>query len=100
MCCSVIALLFLGPRVGLLIWWLLPMGRDQFNLAFDTLIMPILGIIFLPWTTVAVTLFSGLNGLTGFDWVWVAGGLVIDILSYTSGALKRRDMPGYPSSAP
>ena len=37
MCCSVIALLFLGPRVGLLIWWLLPSGRDQFTLAFDIL---------------------------------------------------------------
>jgi hypothetical protein len=92
--------MWLGPRVGLLVWWLLPAGRNQFNLAFNSLIMPILGIIFLPWTTIAWTLFAGQNGIVGFDWVWVVGGLVIDVLSYTSGALKRKDMPGYPSSAP
>ena len=100
MCCSIIALMWLGPRVGLLIWWLLPGGRNQFNLAFNSLIMPILGIIFLPWTTIAWTLFSGPNGIAGFDWVWVGIGLAVDIVSYTSGAAKRKSVPGYPNSAP
>ena len=98
--CSVIALFILGLRVGLLIYWLLPIGWEHFNLAFNTLIRPILGTIFLPWTAVAVTLYFGQNGLAGFDWVWVAGGLAVDILSYTSGALIRKETPGFPNSAP
>ena len=100
MCCSVIVIYFLGPRLGLLIYWLIPMGRTQFNLAFQSLIMPILGLIFLPWTTIAWTIFHGQNGIAGFDWVWVIAGLVADIIAYTSGAYKRKSIPGYPNAAP
>ena len=100
MCCLSLGLLFLGPRVGIVLYWLFPAGRTQFNYAFQSLIWPILGVIFVPWTTVFWTLFSGQNGIAGFDWVWVALGLVIDIVTYTGGFTKRKSVPGYPSSAP
>jgi hypothetical protein len=76
------------------------MGRTQFNLAFQSLIAPILGLIFLPWTTIAWTIFHGQNGIAGFDWVWVIAGLAADIIAYTGGVAKRKSVPGYPSSAP
>ena len=63
MCCSVLVIFFLGPRLGLLIFWLLPSGRTLFNYAFQSLIVPVLGLIFLPWTTVAWTIFCGPNGM-------------------------------------
>jgi len=100
MCCLPLVLFFLGPRIGTVIYWLTRIGRDQFNLAFDTLVVPILGIIFLPWTTLAWTLFHGPNGIAGFDWVWVILGVVVDIAVYSGSVFKRKSVPGYPSSAP
>ena len=54
MCCLVTVLVFLGPRLGILVWWLLDMPR--WNLTFNTFIWPLLGFIFLPWTTLAYVL--------------------------------------------
>lgn len=100
MCCLFTSLMFFGARLGLVIYWLFPVGRAQFNQAFNSLIMPILGVIFLPWATLAWTLFYGSNGIAGFDWFWVGLGLVADIAAYTGGAYKRKSIPGYPSTAP
>jgi hypothetical protein len=100
MCCSLFALLVVAPRLGLVVWWLFPGGRNAFNAAFQTLIWPILGVIFLPWTTIAWTIFGANNGVAGFDWVWIGLGLVLDIVTYTSGVYKRKSIPGYPGSAP
>jgi hypothetical protein len=93
-------LMFLGPRFAFLVWWLIPYGQLQINLAFDTWLWPLLGVIFVPWTTLMVTFVYGANGLVGFDWVWVGLALAADIATYTSGAYKRKSIPGYPTTAP
>jgi hypothetical protein len=87
MCCLFSALVLLGPRAGILIWWLLEPAR--WNLAFQTFIWPLLGFIFVPWTTLMyVLVFQG--GIEGFDWIWLGLGLVIDIGSWTGGAYGNR----------
>ena len=87
MCCLFAVLVFLGPRAGILVWWLLDMPR--WERAFDTFVWPLLGAIFLPWTTLAyVVVFPG--GVTGFDWLWLALGLILDISFYISGGFRRR----------
>jgi hypothetical protein len=70
------------------------------NLAFKTWLWPLLGIIFLPWTPLMWVLVYGLNGIVGFDWVWIGLALASDIFTYTSGAYKRKSIPYYPQSAP
>jgi hypothetical protein len=100
MCCLPLALFFLGPRITLILLWLFPTGRHLFDLAFNSFIVPVLGIIFLPWTTLAWVIFSGNNGVAGFDWVWVILGLVVDIAVYSGSVFKRKSVPGYPQSAP
>jgi hypothetical protein len=72
----------------------------MFQTAFSSFIWPVLGIIFLPWTTLLWTLFYGQNGIAGFDWVWVIIGLVVDIAVYSGSVFKRKSVPGYPQSAP
>ena len=49
MCCVIAALFALGPRAAILIWWLVDQVR--WNPAFDTFLLPLLGFLILPWTT-------------------------------------------------
>ena len=87
MCCLVAVFLLLGPRVGILLWWLLDMSR--WERAFSTFIWPLLGAIFLPWTTLAyVFVFPG--GVTGLDWLLMVFAILLDISSYTGGGRETR----------
>jgi hypothetical protein len=76
-----------------LIWWLI--NPVRFNAAFSTWIWPLLGIIFLPWTTLMYLLvFPG--GVIGFDWIWLALAVVADVSMYAGGGYGNRDrIPGY-----
>lgn len=87
MCCLLVILALLGPRAGIILWWLFDMSR--WSRAFDTIIWPILGFIFLPWTTLAyVLVFS--QGIVGLDWIVLIIGLLVDLGSYGGGYTKRR----------
>ena len=91
MCCFFAALMMLGPRAAILIWWLLEPTRWQ--LAFSSFWASLLGFLFLPWTTLMyVTVAPG--GLEGFDWIIVGLGVLFDIGSYTSSAYGRRERYG------
>jgi len=93
MCCLFTSLVLFGPRLGILIWWLLDPIR--WNLAFQSFIWPLLGFVFLPWTTL-MYVGVGVNGLSWFDWVWLAIALMVDLGSYGGGAYGNRDrIPGY-----
>ena len=96
MCCLFTVLVFLGPRIGGAIWWIAQPVRWVGNVgAFDTWIWPVLGLIFLPWTTIMYVAVAP-NGVVGFDWVWLVLAVVVDIASYGGGGYGNRDrIPGY-----
>jgi hypothetical protein len=79
MCCLVLTAGFLGPRVALLAWWIF---GERVDLAFDSWVWPLLGLIALPWTT------------RGYVLVWsaivVGLGFLADVLTYTSRAASSR----------
>ena len=89
MCCFFTSLVLFGPRLAALIWWLI--WPVSWNLAFNSWIWAILGIIFLPWTTLMYVLVYGANGMVGLDWLWVGLGLLADIVSYGGGGYTNRD---------
>ena len=93
MCCLFTTLVLLGPRIGVLVWWLIDPLR--WEAAFGNFLWPLLGFLFLPWTTIMyVGIFPG--GVTGFDWIWLGLALLADIGSYGGGAYGNRDrVPGY-----
>jgi hypothetical protein len=95
MCCLFTTLAFLGPRVALIIWWLVDM--DFFARVFDTVFWPVVGIIFAPWTTLFYVIgWVGSPGIESWDYVWIAIGILLDITSYTGGAWKNRGrVPGH-----
>ena len=93
MCCFVLVLGLLGPRVALLAWWLF---GDKVDLAFDTWLWPLLGLIFLPWTTLAYVLAWGpVNAVSGAGWLVVALGFAADVATYSARAAKSRYQTAY-----
>ena len=98
MCCAFLSLVLLGPRFFGALWWLFQPAR--WELAFRNLfggniwwLWPILGIIFVPWTTLMYVIVAP-GGVAGWDWLWLGLMLVADIASYTGG-LGRKRIPGY-----
>jgi hypothetical protein len=92
MCCLVVALMLIGPRAGILVWWLIDPAR--WKLVYTSFVWPLLGFLFLPWTTLGYTLVAP-GGVEYFDWVIMALALLADVSSYTGGAYNRRERSGY-----
>ena len=63
--------LFAGlfPRLGLLMLWIA--RPNMVDAAFDTFVLPLLGIVFLPFTTLMYVILYRRGGLSGFDWFWI-----------------------------
>jgi hypothetical protein len=97
MCCFFTTLFLFGPRLAILVWWI--MNPARFDLLFDSVIWPILGIIFLPWTTLMYLIVGHpITGIDGLDWLWLGLSLLFDITTHLGGGFTNRDrIPGYSS---
>lgn len=77
------------PRVALVCLWIFTNDVDR---AYDSFIVPLLGLIFLPLTTLVYALaWSPVGGVEGIEWLWVGIALVLDLSAYGGGARARRD---------
>jgi len=90
MCCVISSIFFIGPRAGLLIWWLVNPGR--FHMVYSNLLLPIIGTIFLPITTLTYTFVfkSSYGGLASLDWLLMGIALLVDMSLYGGGVFSRR----------
>jgi hypothetical protein len=92
MCLLFAIFVLLGPRALIFFWWLLEPAR--WAATFETAIIPMMGFLFLPWTTIMwVLVFPG--GVDGLDWLWLGIGLAVDIASYTGSTWSNRDKASY-----
>lgn len=93
--------LFAGlfPRFGTLFIWLA--RPTMFNAAFGgSWLWPILGIVFLPFSTLMYVILWSPTGLTSWDWLWLIMAVVIDVMHYTSTAYYNRNrIPGYSNTS-
>jgi len=87
--------LFAGffPRLAVLFIWL---ARPAlFNAAIGPF-FAILGIIFLPFTTLMYVLLWSPSGIQGFDWFWLILAFLLDVSASSYSAYANRDrVPGY-----
>ena len=91
MCCFYTVLIFLGPRFASIIWWIAnPVRWVSAAGAFDSAIWPILGILFVPWTTLMYVLISP-GGVVSWDWLWLGLAVLGDIGMYAGGGVGNRD---------
>ena len=88
MCCVLALLAFLGPRLVLVLLWLF---TNYLSRAFDSVLLPLLGFLFLPWTTIAWAIAQNeLGGLNGFGLLVVILGVLADVGVLGGGARGRR----------
>jgi hypothetical protein len=81
-CCFVLVLLGLGPRIALALAWIF---GDRVDAAFGSWVIPLLGLIFAPWTTLAYLLvWSPVVNVHGAEWIVVALGVAADIATYSA----------------
>ncbi len=77
------------PRITLLLIWIFtPYVGEAFARNW---ILPIAGILLLPYTTLAYVLVYWFSGaVTGFGWAFVVLGLFFDLGSYAAAGQNRR----------
>jgi hypothetical protein len=83
--------LFAGffPRIALVIVWI---ATDLVDRAFSTWVVPLLGLIFLPFTTLVYALLwiPGVH-LGGGRWIWVALAFAAELVGYAGTARTNRE---------
>ena len=89
----------MAPRLALLLLWIF---TPIVNVAFQPWIMPwlwpILGIVFLPFTTLMYVLVASGGALTIWGWLIVLLGLLIDLGAYGQSYEYREQIPGMATS--
>jgi hypothetical protein len=87
-CCVLILLAFFTPRIVLFILWVF---TTYLSRAYDGFVLPFLGFLFLPATTLAYAIAQNeLGGLNGLGLIVVLIGLAVDIGLLGGGASRRR----------
>ena len=93
-----------APRLVLILAWIF---SDRWPLVWGSdFILPLLGIIFLPYTTIMYLLTWTLTGgIEGWDWMWIIIGLFLDFMKWSQMFANRKEAAKqtqkyYPSGAP
>ncbi len=94
-CACLLALGFATlPRLFLLIAWI---GRSpRWTLVWGgSWIWPLLGIIFLPYTTIMYMLAwsAADGGISGWSWLWIFMGILLDVMKWGAIFERRREIP-------
>jgi hypothetical protein len=80
------------PRIALVILWV---ATDLVDRAYSSWIIPLLGLIFLPFTTLVYALvWTPVVHVGNGRWIWVALAFAIELMGYAGTARTNRDRVG------
>jgi hypothetical protein len=87
--CLFALIALISPRLALFLVWLF---TPLVSRAFDTLLIPFLGFLFLPMTTLMYALvYSPDYGISLFGYLLVLVGFIIDLGSYGGSRYRNRN---------
>jgi hypothetical protein len=87
--CLVLLFALISPRLALFAIWLF---SDLLSRAFDGWIVPLLGFVLLPWTTLAyAVMWSSSDRVYGFEWFIVLLAFFFDLSSHAGSSRRRAD---------
>ena len=103
-CCLGVLLLAGAPRLALLLWWFMDPARigatfrgwstTVGSITAPSWIWPVIGLLLVPWTTVAF-IFVSPGGLTTLEWAVLVIALLMDLsTSGGGGHAYRRSRSG------
>ncbi len=88
--CLVFLLALFAPRVVFIGMWIF---GNRVDAAFDTWLIPLLGLMFLPWAAIVYTmLWHPATGVEGFAWAFVVIAAMVDLLSWSSRIAGQRSL--------
>ncbi|HET7758945.1 MAG TPA: hypothetical protein VFK62_03405 [Gaiellaceae bacterium] len=89
--CLVVLIALFSPRLALALTWIFTPWVDR---AFGPIIWPILGIIFLPLTTLLYVILwnTGGRGVSGWEWIVVILAVFGDVAAHSVSAARRREV--------
>ena len=92
--CLILLISMISPRLALVLVWIF---TDFVDRAYDSFIVPFLGLLVLPWTTLIYSLaYAPRVGVTGWGWFFVILGVLADLSNYGENARRNRDrVPGW-----
>ena len=87
--CIFLLIALLSPRLGIVFLWAF---TDYVYRAFqNNWFWPLLGLIFLPWTTLLFILVAApVGNITFWGWLMVALGLLMDLSSHAQSYTNRQ----------
>ena len=86
--CLIALLAAFAPRVTLALLWIF---TDLVDRAYSTFLLPLLGLIVLPYTTLFYVLaYQPVAGVTGWGWFFVSLGFLFDIGHWVGGGATGR----------
>ena len=86
--CLLVLLAAFAPRVTLFFVWIF---SDLVDRAFSGFVIPLLGLIVLPYTTLFYVLaWSPVGGVSGWGWLVVALGFFCDLGHLAAGGMRGR----------
>jgi hypothetical protein len=77
------------PRLFILGFWIF---GSQLGRAFDSWVIPAVGFVILPWTTVSYAFMWGIGSdrVSGVEWIVVGAAFVVDLLTWAGTLALRR----------
>jgi hypothetical protein len=85
-CCLLALAGLISPRLAIGVWWLLDTVR--WSGVFDGPIVPILGFLFLPWTTL-MWVWLAPGGVGGVGLLFLLIALIVDVSAWGGGQYAR-----------
>jgi hypothetical protein len=83
----------LSPRFAIFLLWAFTNYVDR---AFSGWFLPLVGLVFAPWTTLMYVLVDAPAGpIHVAGWICVAIGVFLDLSAWGQAAQNRRSVPGY-----
>ena len=97
--CLLVLLAAFAPRLIVVFAWIA--RPNYFDAVFDTWIFPLLGVIFLPFTTMMWLLLGAPpEEIQGADWLWIVLAVMLDLGHYASSYAERGRVRGASGSGP
>lgn len=90
--CLFTLIIMLSPRFGIILLWAF---TDIVARAYSGIILPLLGLVFAPWTTLFYMLVASTGKVNFGGWLFVGIGVLMDLANYAQSYTVRGQTPYY-----